>query len=84
MKPHWTHQAACRGVPDPNIFYTENPRHSGPSREVTATAQQYCAHCPVIAACATYADQERCEGLWGGVWRNRGHAYPVILQGIAS
>jgi WhiB family redox-sensing transcriptional regulator len=55
--------AACRAVPDPDIFFPEAGDH-----EAEALAMALCAGCPARAACyaAAEANRER-HGVWGGV-----------------
>lgn len=46
--PHWHRQAACKDVPDPDIFYPER----GPTGD---EAKAICGTCPVRAACLEWA-----------------------------
>lgn len=65
----WHARAACRTLPDPlALFFGPDgePRAERADRE--AAAQQVCASCPVVAACAAHARTlpER-HGVWGGL-----------------
>ena len=57
--------AACRAVPDPDIFFPEAGHHAA---EAEAEAMALCAGCPVRAKCydTAAANGER-HGIWGGV-----------------
>lgn len=57
----WSDQAACRGVPDPDLFFPAKG-------ESTAEAKAVCAGCPVRAECLDYALRWRIDhGIWGGL-----------------
>jgi hypothetical protein len=62
--------ALCRGE-DPETFYANSSaRGAGSIRQVEA-AQRICFQCPVIDACAKYADDnQETWGVWGGVDRS--------------
>jgi hypothetical protein len=51
-------QAACKTA-DPEVFF------NGDENSV-ATAKSYCALCPVIMQCLTYALTNDEYGVWGG------------------
>ncbi|MGH3749027.1 MAG: WhiB family transcriptional regulator, partial [Micromonosporaceae bacterium] len=56
----WRAAAACATAPDPDRFVS----HSTPSRDATALAAEYCAHCPVARSCRAYARATRSQGVW--------------------
>lgn len=56
--PEWHKDAACRNVPNPDIFFPER----GAS---IAAARRLCATCPVQAECLEDALEHNLEGLWG-------------------
>ena len=62
----WRARAACRGTPDPDLFFP--PVTTGPAaaRQVAA-AKAICAHCPVQAQCRTWALGHEAYGIWGGL-----------------
>lgn len=63
-RPEWHQRAACRGT-DPAIFFPEKGRSS-----LDAVSRQFCAVCPVSAACASAGlnlPQALDHGLWGGL-----------------
>jgi len=57
----WMSRGACREA-NQELFF-------GTKEQAQQVARQYCAVCPVIAECATYADLRYLEGLWGGEFR---------------
>lgn len=71
---HWRTRAACRTVPDPEIFF---PSPGGDTRP----AKRVCRHCPVQAECLAYALRRgETSGVWGGRSpRERGVAVRVSL-----
>lgn len=66
LKPDpWQADAACRGVPNPEIFWQEN------NTESVDAALWLCQRCPVIRECAEYEQRMRPRsyftwGIWGG------------------
>ena len=65
IPPAWTEWAACRGVPDPDVFFPPAGTKSGDKR-VRTVIEGYCEQCPVRAACAEFADRRGEVGIWGG------------------
>lgn len=63
--------AACKGE-DTELFVADADDdkygRSVPDRAVIA-ARRWCAHCPVLVECQTFADRYREVGLWGAEWR---------------
>lgn len=61
----WMSQAACRGTPDPGLFF---PAATGSTAaEEAEKAKAICARCPVQIACLAYALATRQQyGVWGG------------------
>lgn len=56
----WQERAACRGVPNPDMFFPER----GQSRK---EAKKMCAECPVSDECNEYASRTGTTyGIWGG------------------
>lgn len=75
----WPDDAACARVADPEAFAPGTATPSSPhyAAELVArqvTAHTFCAHCPVLHACAGAADDGLEVGLWGGAMRRRSHA----------
>jgi WhiB family redox-sensing transcriptional regulator len=60
--PAWHAQAACRGVPDPDIFFPHG-------NSITAAAIRLCESCQVRDACRQDAIDHRMAGIWGGTTR---------------
>lgn len=59
--PEWHREAACKDVPDPDIFYPERG-HTG------AEAKAICKACPVRAVCLEWAlDTGEPYGVWGAL-----------------
>lgn len=56
----WLDHAACKGKPTA-LFFPSTPNASA---VMTATAEQYCARCPVRQPCRDAGRDE--FGLWGG------------------
>lgn len=68
----WPHYAACRSTNDPHLL----PIVGGAPTddELThrrATAERYCARCPMIHSCGAVGDLHAEEGVWGGSLRYR-------------
>jgi WhiB family redox-sensing transcriptional regulator len=62
MRPHWMHQAACRGQGFDAWFSVDEVG------EDADAARRVCADCPVRAECLEYAlDRAIRHGLWGGL-----------------
>lgn len=85
--PHWAMRAACAGAASgthlgtavvPPALVPENPEHA---REWIAT---YCAGCPVLAECASFGEQGRLTGVYGGQWVTDGHPDPAHLEADAA
>ena len=49
----WRTQAACRGTPDPDLFFPLDT--TGPAAKRATAAKAICARCPVLPACRTWA-----------------------------
>lgn len=62
----WMREAACRNVPDPDVFF---PRGAKAQRnKVPATAKMLCQACPVRKECLAYAIAHGVgTGIWGGL-----------------
>lgn len=63
VSPSWQEQAACRGVPDPDIFFPK----IGPA----PAAKAICAGCPVAVDCLNFALAQPIDpsGIWGNTNR---------------
>jgi WhiB family transcriptional regulator, redox-sensing transcriptional regulator len=62
----WQSNAACRDVPDPDIFFPEKGKNGDDAKH----AKQICAACPVAAQCLEYAfaiRQGYDYGIYGGL-----------------
>lgn len=46
-------------------------------KAAAAVANTYCGECPLLLACARYADTREEEGLWAGSWRIKPARGPV-------
>ncbi len=58
--PDWHREAACRDVPDPDVFYPS-------SGQTGDKAKAICQECPVRAVCLEWAlDTGEAFGIWGG------------------
>lgn len=57
----------CADV-EPELFFTDYYTAEA-IQELTDTAREYCASCPVLADCAARADRSRMTGLFGGALR---------------
>lgn len=64
----WPTRAACRDA-DPDLF-ADRDREKWPRAGTVEVAHDYCARCPVRAACDAYAVREGLLGVWGGKWRH--------------
>lgn len=63
----WMVAAACRGA-NPNLFRPRKTRNSNTHPQIQQ-ALRYCAVCPVVAECDTYAASKAdypMAGVWGG------------------
>lgn len=63
--PPWMRQAACRGTPDPDVFFP-----AGRAPEEAADAKAVCGYCPVSRECLDYALSlysrgSVAHGIWG-------------------
>ena len=62
----WRHHAACRGTPDPDIFFPIG--NTGPALEQIEAAKEICLPCPVRMECLEWAIETRQDsGVWGGL-----------------
>lgn len=69
---HWTEDARCRNIEDPDIFFP--PRDKDLYKKIATEAKTYClgeggkSPCPVRAECLLSAvrDNEQ-HGIWGGM-----------------
>ena len=61
----WRTRAACRGTPDPDLFFPLDT--TGPAARSVAAAKAICARCPVLPACRTWALGHEAYGIWGGL-----------------
>ncbi|MEU7092947.1 WhiB family transcriptional regulator [Kitasatospora aureofaciens] len=60
--PHWTDDAECRGVEDPDLFFEDTDAHA------IEEAKGYCRGCSVREACLAGAlDRREAHGTWGGL-----------------
>lgn len=59
----WMGRAACKEA-DPNLFhpYAESKRMT---KEQIRAAKQFCAKCPVLNECGSYALRHHESGVWG-------------------
>lgn len=68
----WQKHAACVGATEPERFH---PSDQAPlaDRQALAdrVAEEFCRHCPVVAACGRFADDTKAVGVWGGAFRYR-------------
>jgi WhiB family redox-sensing transcriptional regulator len=56
---------------DGEMFYTNRNTRGTASTQQVERAQRICFQCPVIDACAKYADDnQEAWGVWGGVDRS--------------
>lgn len=64
---------ACTDA-DPEEFFRGNRESNGDAMaRARRLAVDYCAVCPIFDWCAAQAQQFNAEGLWAGVWRQRGN-----------
>ena len=64
----WQADAACLDAPT-ELFLPDVAPGQNISTRVAPVAALWCARCPVEQECGRWADRNRDEGLWGGVWR---------------
>ncbi len=79
----WASRAACRGTPNPGLFFpaATGITAAGQAREAKAV----CADCPVLTACLAYALATRQEyGVWGGTTERERRAMARARSGQAS
>jgi Transcription factor WhiB len=57
----WTAEAECRRHADDAEYFTE-----ASTFEEADLALSVCADCPVRAACLSYGQELRADGVWGG------------------
>lgn len=62
--PAWQHNAACRGEPDPEIFFPAT--RSEEDRQRATEALTICRRCPVQRDCLAWAIAADADGIWGG------------------
>jgi WhiB family redox-sensing transcriptional regulator len=67
MEDHmdWRARAACRGTPEPDLFFPLLT--TGPAARQVAAAKAICARCPVLPDCRTWALTYEAYGIWGGL-----------------
>ncbi len=59
--PDWHRQAACKDVPDPDIFYPERGQTDDEAKAI-------CGDCPVRAPCLEWAlETDEPFGIWGAL-----------------
>jgi WhiB family transcriptional regulator, redox-sensing transcriptional regulator len=60
----WMDRAACRGAPDADVWFPDDPRRA----IVWAEAKRRCGGCPVRGECLSWALAigENAHGVWGG------------------
>lgn len=62
----WRHDAACRGIPEPDIFFPIG--NTGPALEQIEAAKRICRACGVRSQCLDWAlDTRQDSGVWGGL-----------------
>lgn len=66
----WMADAACIGT-DPDAFTVNDSGQI--TRENRWVMERICGGCPVREQCGQLADEERLQGIWGGVARS--HVY---------
>lgn len=70
----WMDDAVCR----PDVAWTGDTM---PDADVLRRLAAVCARCPVIAECAAYALEARCEtGMYAGVWLPTSGAYTYLSR----
>lgn len=60
---NWQEKAACKGIPDPDIFFSE-------SAKKMSAALAFCSKCPVMNECGQWALSHPAEtefGIYGGM-----------------
>jgi Transcription factor WhiB len=77
----WPSFAGCRGAPTREFFPDDREGLAQATVRLRRTARRYCAHCPVLDACADWADQGGEVGLYAGVFRSSPGAHRVLLPG---
>jgi WhiB family redox-sensing transcriptional regulator len=63
----WRDKAACDGA-DWTLFFSDSEGGDAFAR-MKPIAEEHCATCPVLMACAEHADAGREKGLWAGSYR---------------
>lgn len=62
----WRHQAACKEIADPDIFFPIGT--TGPALEQIESAKEICQRCCVRARCLDWAlNTGQDIGVWGGL-----------------
>ncbi|MGH2768789.1 MAG: WhiB family transcriptional regulator [Candidatus Methylomirabilales bacterium] len=62
----WRHRAACRDIPDPDIFFPIGT--SGAALEQIEAAKRICQVCSVRRHCLRWAlSTNQDTGIWGGL-----------------
>lgn len=59
VTPDWHNGAECRAADDPEVFFPVGDVSPDP-------ALRYCAFCPVITDCLSWALAAGVDGVWGG------------------
>lgn len=67
----WDTEAACRDIPNPEIFFP-NEGFDRLGRRTSDEAIAICETCPVIAQCLDFALKNKIDhGIWGGKTENQ-------------
>ncbi len=62
----WRQRAACREIPDPDIFFPIGT--TGPALEQAEAAKTICIECEVRETCLAWAlETGQDTGVWGGL-----------------
>lgn len=69
---HWMQLGSCYqfGVTSPEDDYWFDQYEK--SEEVAKNVDDMCLTCPVIKFCAEYGNEQKLDGVWGGVYLQNG------------
>lgn len=82
QRPAWVADAACRGLPTEAFF---PPPGAGGRHERSrgGHALAVCEGCPVQELCASYATEERLEGIYGATTTRERKTVEAMRRGAA-
>ena len=79
---NWRDLAVCRDAEPERFAPIEQWDHNNTLAEARRVADQYCNRCPALLWCGQFADDNRYQGVYGGILRtgatNKYTRHPLI------